>query len=160
MSKNWIGFYSFIFFLIYFSTQLTSASASDEIKISLGFPCRGYSTCQLALTQDSVGVLENDENSGGLEPDDENGFSAAVWKQALTPTQKDTAQMLLTLTHTWKGLKRYGCEKNDGYRFSIWSDSLSLHCNNCFSCTDGLNLHEAKTLAKFGKLSLWVYQIQ
>lgn len=149
-------------FLFFFFAEigLSLASGREEIKVSLGFPCRGFENCQMALTQDSVGILENDESNSGLEPDDENGFAEAVTKHALTESQKDSAQIMFTLIHQWKGLKRFSCDHNDGYHFSVWSDSLALHCNNCFSCTDGITIHDAKTLAKFGRLAIWLYQIR
>ncbi len=81
-------------------------------------------------------------------------------KRALTASERDTADLLFSLSDKWKGLKRYTCDKNDGYAFSIWSDSLSLHCNNCFSCTEGITVQEARILARFGKLTLWLYQLR
>lgn len=130
-----------------------------EIKVSFAFHNAQKPEYQMALTRDSVGVLTLDTTAFSLEPDDENDFSDAPKKRALTNSEKDSASTLLTMTHAWKGLKRFNCEKEDGYAFSIWSDSLSLHCNNCFSCSEGVGLQEAKTLVKFGKMTLWLYNI-
>ena len=118
------------------------------------------SDCQMALTRDSIGILELDPTAGALEPDDENGFESSVIKRALSNGERDTADMLMGMTHSFKGKKRYVCSSKDGYAFSIWSDSLTLHCENCFSCTEGISMPEAKMLARFGKLSLWLYRIK
>ena len=115
---------------------------------------------QMALTHDSVGILELDPTAGALEPDDENGFEGTVCKRALSATERDTADLIVAMTRTFKGKKRYACNRNDGYAFSIWSDSLTLHCENCFSCSDGISMPEAKMLARFGKMTLWLYRIK
>lgn len=115
---------------------------------------------QMALTHDSVGILELDPTAGALEPDDEHGFESTVRKRALSASERDTADLIVAMTRSFKGLKRYACSRDDGYAFSVWSDSLTLHCNNCFSCTDGISMSEAKTLARFGKMTLWLYRIQ
>jgi hypothetical protein len=135
-------------------------SPTGELKVSYAFQKSGSVDCQMALTKDSVGVMEIDSTAGSREPDDENGFEQALRKRALSASERDTADMLIHMSGMWKGLKRYTCEKNDGYAFSLWSDSLSLHCNNCFSCTEGITVQEARTLARFGKLTLWLYQLR
>jgi hypothetical protein len=129
------------------------------LKISIHFK-DSKSDCQMALTRDSVGILKLDPTAGALEPDDENGFEGSVLKRALSTGERDTADMLMGMTHSFKGKKRYVCSSKDGYAFSIWSDSLTLHCENCFSCTEGISMQEAKILARFGKLSLWLYRIK
>ena len=48
----------------------------------------------------------------------------------------------------------------EGYAFSLWSDSLLLNCDNCFSCTEGVSLPDAKVLARFGRISLWLYGLR
>ncbi len=132
---------------------------NGPVKVAFNF--RNTKTdCQMALTKDSVGILPLDSTAGALEPDDENGFESVVRKRALSAGERDTADMLMTMTRSFKGLKRYKCTKNDGYAFSIWSDSLTLHCDNCFSCSDGIGMSEAKMLARFGKLTLWLYRIK
>jgi hypothetical protein len=133
---------------------------SGPVKIAFNFgDARG--DCQMALTRDSVGVLPTDPGAGGLEPDDEgDGLERAVRKRALTPGERDTADMLLGLTRAFKGEKRFACSRDEGYGFSLWSDSLTLHCRNCFSCTEGISVPEAKMLARFGRLSLWLYRIK
>jgi hypothetical protein len=134
-------------------------SEEGPLKIAFSFS-DSKSNCQMALTRDSVGILKLDTTAGALEPDDENGFDGSVRKRALTAGEKDTAGQILDLTRIWKGRKRYTCPKEDGYAFTLWSDSLTLHCGNCFSCTEGVSMPEAKMLARFGKLSLWVYRLK
>ena len=154
---------SSLIFAVCFSAWLGTAvfaSTAGEIKISFAFRKGRTVDGQMALTPDSVGVLAIDSTAGSLEPDDENGFANALKKRALFGSERDSAATLLTLTSMWKGLKRFTCDRDDGYAFSIWSDSLALHCNNCFSCRDGMTMQEAKTLAKFGKLTLWLSQLR
>jgi hypothetical protein len=141
-------------------TPATSAIPEEgPVKIAFNFK-NTDGNCQMALTRDSVGILALDSTAGALEPDDENGFETAVRKRALSAGERDTAGMLMSMTHAFKGSKRYACAKKDGYAFSIWSDSLTLHCDNCFSCSDGISMPEAKMLARFGKLTLWLYRIK
>jgi hypothetical protein len=117
----------------------------------------------MAFTLDSVGVLKIESSKAGMgvesQLETENGFERAIHKRAFSPTQKDTAQLLLSLTQRWKGVQHFTCLKNDGYAFSVRTDSLSLDCKNCFSCTDGMNLQDAKRLARLGKLTLWLYKL-
>ncbi|MEO7424144.1 MAG: hypothetical protein ABI036_03090 [Fibrobacteria bacterium] len=115
---------------------------------------------QMALTRDSVGMLPLDPTAGALEPDDENGFDGAVRKRALSPSEKDSAGMFLNMTRIWKGSRRYICPNPDRYTFTIWSDSLTLHCENCFSCSEGVGMGEARMLARFGGLTLWLNNIR
>jgi hypothetical protein len=136
-----------------------STAQEGPLKISFSFK-DSKSDCQMALTRDSVGILELDPTAGALEPDDENGFEASVLKRALSTVERDTADMLMGMTRSFKGKKRYVCSSKDGYAFSIWSDSLTLHCENCFSCTEGISMPEAKMLARIGKLTLWLYRIK
>jgi hypothetical protein len=141
---------------------LTAAFALEQerpLKVAINFNNQ-QTDSHMALTHDSVGILKTDPTAGGLEPDDENGFEASVRKRALTAAERDTADMLMTLANSWTGAKRYACASKDGYAFTIWSDSLTLHCDNCFSCTEGIGMAEAKKLARFGKLALWLYRIK
>lgn len=151
-------------FLLFIAAVLLfqqGAQAGEEpLKVSFSFRKNASGDCQMALTRDSVGLLPQDSTAGALEPDDEKGFEAAVKKRALTPGERDTASMLLSMTRIWKGHKRYACDSRDGYAFSIWSDSLTLHCENCYSCTEGISVPEAKILARFGKLTMWLYRIR
>lgn len=139
------------------------ALAAEEVKVAFAFQKSGTVECLMAMTLDSVGLLKMDTGEGGSEadgdPDDERSFVDAVNKRPFSPTQKDTAQLLLSLTHRWKGLQRFNCSKIDGYAFSVWTDSLALHCNNCFSCSDGISIQDAKGLARLGKLTLWLYRL-
>ncbi len=50
------------------------SSAPGELKVSYAFQKSGTVDCQMALTKDSVGVLEIDSTAGSLEPDDEKGL--------------------------------------------------------------------------------------
>jgi hypothetical protein len=129
--------------------------------LKVAFTFQDGDDCQLALTPDSIGVLAWDPAAGALEPDDEgDGLENALGKRALSGAERDSAAQLFGLTRSFKGLKRYACERDDGYGFSLWSDSLTLHCRNCFSCTDGLSVQEARTLARFGRISLWLYRMR
>jgi hypothetical protein len=139
--------------------SMAPMAQEGPLKISFNFK-DSKSDCQMALTRDSVGILELDPTAGALEPDDENGFEGSVIKRALSTGERDTADMLMGMTNSFKGKKRYVCSSKDGYAFSIWSDSLTLHCENCFSCTEGISMPEAKMLARFGKLTLWLYRIK
>ena len=157
------------FFFLLACLCATVASSADDLpkawaeegalKIAFSFK-NDKSDCQMALTRDSVGILALDSTAGALEPDDENGFESALRKRALSAGEKDTADMLLSMTRSWKGRKRYFCASKDGYAFTIWSDSLTLHCENCFSCTEGITMQEAKILARFGKITLWLNRIK
>lgn len=131
----------------------------NPVKVAFDFS-DNRSDGQMVFTRDSVGILAWDSTAGALEPDDENGFDGAIRKRAFTQGERDSADLLMAMTRTWKGRKRYVCASQDGYAFTIWSDSLTLHCGNCFSCTDGISMPEAKMLARFGKLSLWLYRIK
>ena len=115
----------------------------------------------MALTADSVGVFPMDSAAGALEPHDESdGLEHAAGKRGLSRSERDTAALLIGITRTFKGNKRYACDRDEGYGFSLWSDSLTLHCLNCFSCTDGIEMREARVLARLGKLSLWLYRMR
>ncbi len=156
MPKIFTGFFLFLACLVW----VRETPAVDEVKVAFSFRKMPGGDCQMALTRDSVGLLETDSTLGALEPDDENDFSAAVKKRSLSPQERDSAQLLLSIADQWKGLKRFNCEKDDGYGFSLWSDSLALHCNSCFSCTEGVSMQEAKVLARFGKLTLWLFRMR
>jgi hypothetical protein len=139
--------------------SLPDEPENGALKVAFTFHDGG--DCQLALTPDSIGLLAWDSSAGGLEPDDEgDGLEHAMGKRALSQAERDTAAVLLGLTRSFKGQKRYACERPDGYGFSLWSDSLTLHCRNCFSCTEGVGIQEARTLARFGRISLWLYRLR
>jgi hypothetical protein len=141
------------------TSVLPDEPESGALKVAFTFHDGG--DCQMALTPDSIGLLAWDSSAGALEPDDEgDGLEHAVGKRALSGTERDSAAQLLGLTRSFKGLKRYACERDEGYGFSLWSDSLTLHCRNCFSCTDGVGVQEARTLARFGRISLWLYRMR
>lgn len=137
------------------------APGSGPESIKLAFEFKGENPFQMALTPDSVGVLRTDPGAGGLEPDDESdGIENALAKRALSGAERDTAAALLRLAGTFKGNPVFACPRDDGYGFSVWSDSLSLHCRNCFSCTDGVDMPAAKRLAHLGRLTLWLYRLR
>lgn len=143
----------------YATSALPEEAERGALKVAFTF--QDGDDCQLALTPDSIGVLAWDPAAGALEPDDEgDGLENALGKRALSGAERDSAAQLFGLTRSFKGLKRYACERDDGYGFSLWSDSLTLHCRNCFSCTEGLGVQEARTLARFGKISLWLYRMR
>lgn len=146
--------------LLILTLASTAGAEYGTLKIALNFGGNPRFDCQMALTRDSVGLLEMDPNAGGLEPDDENGFEAAVAKRALTGHDRDTADQFLSMMGTFKGRERYACAGGDGYAFSIWADSLALHCENCFSCTEGIGVKEALALVHFGKFTLWLYRFK
>ena len=137
--------------------------AAEHAKVAYAMHSADTVERLMAFTLDSVGVLKIESSKTGTGVENqlgtEIGFERALHKRAFSPTQKDTAQLLLSLTHRWKGVQRFTCLKNDGYAFSVRTDSLSLDCNNCFSCTDGIGLQDAKSLARLGKLTLWLYRL-
>jgi hypothetical protein len=140
---------------------LSLAQAPEEGPMKVAFAFKDGEKCQMALTVDSVAVLPWDSSAGALEPDDESdGLEHALRKRALSSPEKDSAAQLLGITRTFKGVKRFECPREDGYGFSLWSDSLTLHCRNCFSCTEGVSMSEARTLARLGRLSLWLYRMR
>jgi hypothetical protein len=141
------------------TTQAESEPEDGPLKFAFNFR-NTDGDVQMALTHDSVGILELDPTAGALEPDDENGFESTIRKRALSASERDTADLIMAMTRSFKGRKRYACSRQDGYAFSIWSDSLTLHCENCFSCSDGISMPEAKMLARFGKMTLWLYRIK
>lgn len=135
--------------------------APEHGALKMAFSFREEGEFQMALTSDSVGVLPVDAFGGALEPDDEgDGLENALGKRALSASERDTAALLLGITRAFSGEKRFVCDRDEGYGFSLWSDSLTLHCRNCFSCSDGIGMREARTLARLGKLSLWLYRMR
>ena len=142
-------------------TEKVPENFPENGPVKVAFAFKDGEKCQMALTGDSVAVLPWDSSAGALEPDDEgDGLEHAVRKRALSSPERDSAALLLGITRTFKGNKRFECAREDGYGFSLWSDSLTLHCRNCFSCTDGISMSEARTLARLGRLSLWLYRIR
>lgn len=137
------------------------AEVPEKGAVKVAFDFKDGDDCQMALTEDSVGVLPWDPAAGALEPDDESdGLEHALKKRALSSAERDSAAQFLGMTRTFKGDKRFECPREDGYGFSLWSDSLTLHCRNCFSCTEGISMSEARTLARLGRLSLWLYRMR
>jgi hypothetical protein len=144
-----------------FSVWPSALVPPEEGPVKVAFTFKEGGDCQMALTGDSVGLLPWDPAAGALEPDDEgDGLEHALGKRALSQVERDSAAVLLKLTRTFKGEKRFECPHEDGYGFSLWSDSLTLHCRNCFSCTEGISMSEARALARLGRLSLWLYRLR
>ena len=151
--------YAFCLSLSIADVPMPSELPDRTVKVAFAFKNDGE--CQMALTGDSVGVLAWDPAAGALEPDDESdGLENAVGKRALSASERDSAAQLLDLMQTFKGVRRFECPRDDGYAFSLWSDSLTLHCRNCFSCTEGVSISEARKLARLGRLSLWLYRMR
>lgn len=141
------------------SPSPSDAPEHGAVKVAFSFKEEGE--FQMAITPDSVGILPVDSFGGALEPDDEHdGLEHALGKRALSASERDTAAILLGITRSFRGDKRFVCDRDEGYGFSLWSDSLTLHCRNCFSCSDGIGMREARTLARLGKLSLWLYRMR
>jgi hypothetical protein len=139
----------------------------DGVRIVYAFSDRPAANCEIELTRDSVRFLseyrflEAQAAGGGIE---ESAERRVFGRRALTDSERDSAVGLMSLTSRWKGYKRFICRgggaAGEGYAFSLWSDSLLLACDNCFSCTEGVTLPEAKVLARFGRISLWLYGLR
>jgi hypothetical protein len=157
----WLPVLAFAFCLSLSLADIPTPSESPDRTVKVAFAFKNDGECQMALTGDSVGVLAWDPGAGALEPDDEDdGLEHSVGKRALTVSERDSAAQFLDLTQTFKGEKSFECPRDDGYAFSLWSDSLTLHCKNCFSCTEGVSISEARKLARLGRLSLWLYRMR
>jgi hypothetical protein len=139
----------------------------DGVRVVYDFSDKPGANCEIELTRDSVRFLseyrfrESQAAGIGLE---ESAERRLFGKRALTAPERDSAAGLMTLAGRWKGYKRFVCRgggpAGDRYAFSLWSDSLLLACDNCFSCTEGVSLPDAKVLARFGRISLWLYGLR
>lgn len=132
------------------------------VRITYAFAKSPGANCEIELTQDSVLFLSEyrylDHGMSG-SPDDSRSLRL-LGGRALTAGERDSAQSLFSLAGRWKGYKRYVCRGAEGYAFSLWSDSLLLSCDNCYSCTEGIDVPDARVLARFGKMSLWLYGLR
>jgi hypothetical protein len=128
------------------------------VRVNFAFTNAGAS-CEVELTGDSVRVRRDDpfaprpHFSAGRD-------SLELGRRALTAGEKDSTGLLLDLAKRWKGYKRFACAAEDGYGFSLWTDSLLINCQNCFSCTGGMGMGEARMLEKFGRYTLWMYRMK
>lgn len=132
------------------------------VRIAYAFAKHPEANCEIELTGDSVLFLAEYrflEHGVSGSPDDSRP-RRMLGARALTSGERDTAQSLFALAGRWKGYKRYVCRGTEGYAYSLWSDSLLLSCDNCYSCTEGIDMSEARALARFGKMSLWLYGLR
>jgi hypothetical protein len=148
---------------------LSSAAQAMEggVRIVYAFSEKPGANCEVEITRDSVRFLSEyrflEAQAAGIGME-ESADRRVFGRRALTAAERDSAEGLMGLTSRWKGYKRFVCrgagEAGDGYSFSLWSDSLLLNCDNCFSCTEGISLPDAKVLARFGRVSLWLYGLR
>lgn len=139
----------------------------DGVRVVYAFSSKPGANCEIELTRDSVRFLSEysflEAQAAGIGME-ESAERRMLGKRALTPPERDSAAGLMVLASRWKGYKRFVCRGRsaggEGYAFSLWSDSLLLNCDNCFSCTEGVSLPDAKVLARFGRISLWLYGLR
>jgi hypothetical protein len=148
---------------ILLAVALAAAQVMDHgLRVIYDFDSNPEENCEIELTRDSVRVLSGyvlrGGGAGGSPLDTEE--SRLIGRRLLSPGEQDTAQAFLDLAARWKGYRRFVCRGGDGYAFSLWSDSLLLNCDNCFSCTEGVSMPDARILARFGKMSLWLFGLR
>lgn len=139
----------------------------DGVRFVYAFSGRPGANCEIEVTRDSVRFLSEyrflEAQAAGLGME-ESAASRTFGRRALTAPERDSAAGLMLLASRWTGYKRFVCGREsadgEGYAFSLWSDSLLLSCDNCFSCTEGISLPDAKVLARFGRISLWLYGLR
>lgn len=139
----------------------------DGVRVVYDFSGRPGANCEIELTRDSVRFLSEyrflEAQAAGVGME-ESAERRVFGKRALTAPERDSADGLMRLASRWKGYKRFVCgggsAAGEGYAFSLWSDSLLLSCDNCFSCTEGVSLPDARVLARFGRTSLWLYGLR
>lgn len=140
-----------------FCTPFAAAQAtSGGVRVTFSFAAQ--TACEIELTGDSVRVRR--DNPFAPHPVGFAKDTLELGRRALTSGERDSAELLLGLAHRWKGYKRYACPNDDGYGYSLWTDSLLLNCRNCYSCTDGIGMGEARMLEKFGRYTLWLYRMK
>lgn len=134
----------------------------NGLRVVYDFNSNPDANCEIELTRDSLRVLSAYVLHGGASPGSprETEESRLVGRRSLTPGERDSAQAFMDLASRWTGYRRFICRGGDGYAFSLWSDSLLLNCDNCFSCTEGVSMPDARVLARFGKMSLWLYGLR
>jgi hypothetical protein len=128
------------------------------VRVTYAFSNTPGSSCEIELTGDSVRVRRDDPFSQRPQASDKDTLE--LGRRALTAGERDSLELLLGLAKRWKGYKRFACEAEDGYGYSLWTDSLLLNCHNCYSCTGGIGMGEARMLEKFGRYTLWLYRMR
>lgn len=123
---------------------------SDGLRVVYDFKNNPDADYEIELTRDSVRFL-----SASWGPE-----RRLVGGRALSPGERDSAETFMALTGRWSGYRKYACQGAEGYAFSLWSDSLLLACDNCFSCTGGMSLPDARVMARLGKMTLWLYRMR
>jgi hypothetical protein len=130
----------------------------NGLRVVYDFSSNPGANCEIELTRDSLRVLSGYFLRGGASQGSplDTEESRLVGRRVLTPGERDSAQAFMDLAARWTGYRRFVCRGGDSYAFSLWSDSLLLNCDNCFSCTEGVSMPDARVLARFGKMSLWL----
>lgn len=133
------------------------------VRVVYAFSKNPGANCEIELTSDSVRFLSEyrfEEKPMAERNIEESETRRVLGQRILTAGEKDSAETLMSLAARWKGYRRFVCAGGDGYAFSLWSDSLLLNCDNCFSCTEGISMPDARVLARFGKMTLWLYGLR
>lgn len=142
---------------------LAGAQPMDRgVRVTYAFAKNPGANCEIELTEDSVLFLSEYrylDHGASVSPEDSRP-RRMLGGRALTGFERDTARSLFALAGRWKGYKRYVCRGSEGYAYSLWSDSLLLSCDNCYSCTEGVDVPEARVLAQFGRMSLWLFGLR
>lgn len=130
----------------------------NGLRVVYDFSSNPGANCEIELSRDSLRVLSGYFLRGGVSQGSplDTEESRLIGRRVLTPGERDSAQAFMDLAARWTGYRRFVCRGGDGYAFSLWSDSLLLNCDNCFSCTEGVSMPDARVLARFGKMSLWL----
>lgn len=152
-----------LFFLLALSALSASAQLMDGgVRIVYAFAKNPGANCEIELTRDSVRFLSEYKlhDAPVHEPLEQSGFRRTFGRRVLTTAEKDTAATLMSLADRWKGYRRYVCKGAEGYAYSLWSDSLLLACDNCYSCSEGISMSDARILARLGKMTLWLYGLR
>lgn len=133
------------------------------VRIVYAFARNPGGNCEIELTRDSVRFLSEyvfREAPMAERSIAESAERRVFGKRGLTGGERDSAEALMSLAGRWNGYRRFVCKGGEGYAFSLWSDSLLLSCDNCYSCTEGISVPDARVLAAFGKMSLWLYGLR
>jgi len=132
----------------------------EGLRVTYAFADSPGGSCRIEMTGDSLRVKRDNlfaaDSAVRANPDS----AEDLVRRALSAGEKDTAGQFLELAGRWKGYKRYACKAEDGYGFTLWTDSLVLNCDNCFSCNSGMSMSEAKMLEKIGRMTLWLYRLR
>ena len=114
----------------------------DGVRIVYAFAKNPDANCEIELTLDSVRFLSEYrfQEAPAFEKLEDSAERRIFGRRTLTAGERDTAESLLSLANRWKGYRRYVCKGAEGYAYSLWSDSLLLSCDNCYSCTEGVSV--------------------